>query len=302
MAQSNPPIPLMRLVILGMVAVFVAGCSWWKHPGPEKFELGRAEVATNAITIDILVAQLGEEKFDEFNEIWDGVDTLKIDLATRKRLDANGLRAGVLPSAQNAKIRRLFDDSQIDRDSLDSWQKKVHDKGLLKRDSPVKLFKRVQNQAGSEQLIRVSDVWPTQSWVIHGSEDRIVGAGEEVEATFELQTFPSSDDELKLELVPQILHGRARPQFDVEGDQFLLKSKKNELPLKELAIRLGLRPGETLLIAATSDMSDLGRIFFRPRDPLLLKDLRVRDPDATTLVPVREQKLLAIQVKQVGFR
>ena len=292
----------LGLPLVLLIALVATGCSYWKKPSGEKFGLSQAEVATDAISLDVLVAQLTEDKFEDFNEVWKSVDTLKIDLQTRKKLDANGIRAGILPSAQGLKIRKLFEASEIRAEELDSWQQRVHDKGLLRRESPVKLFKRIQNQAGSEHLIQVSDTWPQQSWVVHGTDERIVGVGEQVEAAFELTTFPSRDGSLKLQLIPQILHGLARPQFDVEGDQFLLKSKKAELALNELTIRLALQPGETLIVAATSDFSDLGRLFFRPGQPLLLQDLRVRDENSKLEVPVREQKLLAIQLKDVATR
>lgn len=283
--------------VLAGLCLLAAGCSQWgKSNEPTEFRFPRNQMAPNSVAFELAVAQIPADRVGELESVWGELDHQEIDLSIRQRLDQNGLRAAVIPARIPAELETLLRPVALAPEGLDKWQQELERQGLLESAHPLVFHTRAQRRAGEPYLVATSGAWPEQSWVVRIDGQQTPGVGENVQGVWEIEATPRGDGSVRVKLTPVIHHGDVRPQIGVEEGNFLFQSRQTELRLDELAIQSSLLPGETLLVGATADLSDLGQLFFRPSKRIKPDDFRLIAE--SEIVPQGEQRFLLIRLVQ----
>jgi hypothetical protein len=251
-----------RVIAIFLIAS-LAGCAQVekkKAPTGPKFANGR--MTNDAVALEIGLVQLDESQVELFEQFWQGLDHQKLDLVLRQRLDQNGLRVGLMPSQPPAAFLELVKSRPSQMESLDLVEQKMFEQGKLEEKTRMIIHQRIVNRRSDTYRVETSEIHPQYQWTIRRGHQESFGSGEGVQGVIEINTAPQSDGTAKLKLTPRITYGPMQTTIGVGERDFAYASGRAGHTLAELGLETVLRPGETLVMAPTSDRADLGHLFF----------------------------------------
>lgn len=288
--KSQPTRMLSTLVIL--VAVGVLGCAPWKKEPSKKSALviPNSRIAPDAVGLEIAVAQLDLDQAESFESYWRLLDEQELSLDFRKRLDANGLRAAVMASNPPRIFQDLVEPRPINVEELSPFQKQLHEEGRLKPKTRMVSHSRISNREGQDYEVSISDIHPQVSWTVRNRDQQSPGSGEFVRGTMSVTTYPRGDGSVRLVLRPKIHHGKSRKRIN---DAFLLQSSQRVKTIADLKMDIVLRAGESVVIAPTSDVTEMGHVLFGIPQSLNPEE---QAPDNSAVGPLH--RMLVIRVVQ----
>lgn len=255
-----------RKVLVSLIGgcLFVGGCAKWKSTDaePKLLKFPASRMSPDSVSLEVAVARFDDSQVEQIAELWSLVDQQEIPLEVRKQLDANGLRAGIVPSQFPAVLRELLKPQEIDPTKLDSLQVQLHEQGLLKPAERLISHRKIQNRDGKSYDLAVTNVYPERSWIVHSANGESAGAGKSVRGVMSIKTYPQGDGSVRLTVTPQILHGDMRTEIGVVDRSFLFQNRQSVIEFNELKMGVSLLPGETLICGPTPDIADLGELFF----------------------------------------
>lgn len=277
-ARTRFPLTVLVLVI-GSTLIGCGPSSWkgsWKSSDWESAQTYAPPESTGglrgnrmepgSVALEIALAQLDAEQTAELESLMAKTDHQALDLELRKRLDRNGIWAGVLPSKPLAEMSHLLADQPIDVSQLQPWQVDFLEQQGRTTRSPLVLHERIQNGRGEEHPIPVSNTWAERSWVIHEGTGPSVGQGQNVRGYIVLRTYPTGDEGVRLIAVPQIRHGRTQAEYRVAEGSFAYGESQAKVVVDALKIDVRLRPGEILALSASATDGRLGSLLFGAAD------------------------------------
>jgi hypothetical protein len=264
----------MRAQLMTLTLAFLAlglGCqSWyaqdsqesvsWQRPVMGSFQ--KLRMLPDSVMLEIAVVKIEAQEMEGFDQLWKSIDTSPLNLSARQRLDQNGMRAGVVSSHVPAELHRLMKPIPIDESSLDSWQQQLYEKGLLKPEPRMLLHDGIQNRRGESHPVPVSDYMTEASWLVEIGDQSIAGASQNVRAVIEVKTYPKSDGSVRLICTPALHIGQPKTQIGIQQQSFAFETSQDKKLLRDLKFEACLRAGESLIVAPTSDLADLGGLFF----------------------------------------
>ena len=255
---------LFRCFVAAMMLFGIPGCASWKEKEPKEIRFPQYQLSPDSVSLELAVAQIDPDQQGDFAVLWGELDEQKLALETRKRLDQNGLRAAVLSKQAPAVFCELIQPQQPDRARLDIWQRQMLDQSKLDAASRLLMHKKVQIRSGESRRIPSSDILPESSWVVRHGNMQSVGVGSDVRGVWTITTHPNGDGSVRCIITPQIHHGKLRSEIGVAQGNFIFQTRQKIQTLEELQFEAALLPGETLIVAATPDLADLGELFFAP--------------------------------------
>lgn len=262
------PLLFMRssFIIASLVSwICVCGCARWeKLEQKSKLITPKSRIALDAVGLELGIAQLDSGQAETFETFWESLDHQALPLELRQRLDQNGIRVAIMPSHAPAILHELVDPKPIVEEELTRLEKQLHAQGLLRERKRMISHERISNREGEAYSISVSDFHPRISWVIRNGDYETPGFGESVRGAMTITTFPQGDGSVRLVFSPEIHHGQSRPQ--IAERSFFKEDRQSVLRIKDLRFEVTLRPGESIVVAPTSDVAEMGKLFFGAAD------------------------------------
>jgi hypothetical protein len=224
-------------------------------------------MTSDSVALEIGLVQLDDSQIELFEAFWNRLDHQKIDVAVRKNLDQNGLRAGSMPSNPPAAFLELIKPRPAEFESLDLVEQQMLERGQLELKTRMLIHQRIVNRRSDTYKVATSEQHPQYQWKVLRSGQESFGSGEWVQALVEINTSPQSDGSAKVRLTPRINYGPVQTTIGVGEREFAYDSGQAGQSLPELAMEVVLRPGETVVLAPTPDRADLGQLFFETLRP-----------------------------------
>ncbi len=257
--------PPFRILILCLILATGEGCARWGDDGNHgikefKFPVGR--LALDSVGLEICVAQLDDSQNELLEECWGLLDHQEIDLAVRKQLDRNGLRVAVMASHAPATLHELLVPRPVEFENLDLVEKQMAAQGKLEPKPRIINHRRTSNRDGQALPIATSEIHPQLSWTVRDDQSQSVATGKLVRGVFSVTTHPLGDGTVRLKFTPEIHQGDLRPTIGVADRAFFMDKQQQITKLPELAFTVNVRAGETVFVAPTADVQDLGHLFF----------------------------------------
>jgi hypothetical protein len=249
------------LILIGFTCI--SGCARWNRT-EEKRELSfpKGRMALDAVGLELGVAQLDSGQAETFEEFWNLLDQLELPLELRKHLDQNGLRAGIMAALPPPMLHELVEPKPIAPDDLSEFEKQLHLRGLLRPSPRMITHDRISNREGQSHPIPVSELHAESSWIVRTGDKQTAGFAKQVLGVLTVTTFPQGDGSVRLIFQPEIHHGESRPRIVGGERSFLVESGQSVIPIHDLKFEVRLRAGESIIIAPTQDLSELGKLFF----------------------------------------
>lgn len=271
-----------RITLALILLLVVSGCAPWESAGVWKSEAWHGEPAKmeepgevrlppgrmnkDSVSLEIAVGQLDHQQQEEVEQLWREIDQQAISFQVRRRLDQNGLLAGVIGSQPPALLNRLLQDKAVDTSELEPWQIQFIENGNQKTVPRLILHQRIQNGLGENHFVPVSDASAQASWVVREGARQTAGTGEQARGFMQLRTYPTGDGGVRLVVTPEIRHGQPKASFGVAEGSFTYSTEQSSQIFDELKFETLLKPGQTLLLGANRQLSGLGGFLFGPSE------------------------------------
>jgi hypothetical protein len=194
--------------------------------------------------------QLGEE-------LWKFVDEQILDDGLRRRLAANGLRAGVVTGTLPPAIAaRLQPQAAADPDQVPEGPSA----------SPAVARRQLRLLPGRETEIVAATGLAELVLLEHDGETVHGGTYREASSHFALKSWPAADGRVRLELTPTVKHGPMQRSWVGEEGVFRMENGQRRHTLDRLRFELTIPPDSLLLVGPAGDgASTVGDAFFRDR-------------------------------------
>jgi hypothetical protein len=252
--------------LLWCAAAVLVGCAHWNTDVSEPPGLPPTKMSSDTVVLEIAFVRLSGESLAAQDELWRQVDEQPLAADVRRRMNENGLRAGIVGSQLPPLLRKLLEE-KADPLAIAGAD--------LATDQTTTL-RRLDCRAGKRGVILAGRPREKLTLLLH-EEGRVRGetfGG--AQCLFSITTFPQGDGRVRVELVPEIEHGAERQQWVARDGAIRVEPGKNRRILDSLKMDLQLSPGDVLVATCTSEGKGLGKQFFADASPGEQKVLLIR--------------------------
>jgi hypothetical protein len=229
-------------------------------------------MSPSSVILEIAFARLPTNGEETAADIWDQLDEQHLPTALRRRLEANGIRCGLvglhLPESLRERLPRPDGnpDAAPDRATAATVPSQQ---------------RRLQTRAGQRSEI-VTSLTHAELAVMFRDQGRVRGEWlDEAQCLLGVKTLPDVDGRVTLELTPEIQYGQPEQQWVGRDGMFRLEAGRKRRVYEPLRIAATLAPGQSLLLTCTPEGKGLGRHFF-----------------TETVSGTRQQKVLLVRLAQ----
>lgn len=249
------------LGLLGSFSLAISGCSLFSKDSDTEttsgeFKLPTPQMPADAVVVELQYLRMSEAKIAEVDQLWQISDEQVIPIQTRKRLEANGMRIGLVPGDMPAIVQQWIAEAQQRlRDETLEQASVASNISLVPKQLTFRAGKRKEILLHAEQ----------QQWVpvIYHEGDQLCGD------TFEAPEFilgttaiPHGDGRATLLFTPEIKHGQVRNVVVGKEAAFRFEWQRQRRAFDELLSQITLSPGQTVIVTCTEPPKGLGAQFF----------------------------------------
>jgi hypothetical protein len=253
-------LPRLLAVAAALALVALAGCqSMFDKPPEAGFEQLLHPVTTprDAVRLEIFHARIPVDQDGKAEDMWKEIDEQCLDPEVRRRLVANGLRAGVVGGTLPAELAALL---ELRSDPQPESNERVITAGTA---VPQVTRRVVQVNRQRPTTIQASEV-RDEAAVLMSEQGRLRGRTfRQVEGVYSLRAEAIDGQRVQVRLTPELDHGELRNRY-AGSDQgiFLMTPSRDREVFDELAIQCALMPGEVLVLGCLPDAkASLGGVF-----------------------------------------
>lgn len=238
--------------------IVLTGCAQWSsdHTPETEAKLPALQLSPDSVTVETVLVRFPLEAEAELRDVWTRADESQLDIELRKRLDKNGMRAGVILGELPEAIVR-----QIQRTSQEQSTDALEYAGLA-ADVDNKM-RKLQCRAGRRKDLIVRREVAEPITVISTLDGRLFGETfQSPTVLFDLRVVPHPNGQATIELKPEIQHGEQRQsyvstEFGVRPDM-----RRDHAAWEDLAIHARLSEGQVLMVAGTLPPKAIGQALF----------------------------------------
>jgi len=244
---------------LGCALVTAAGCqAFVKSPDAALEKLLRpASTSPDSVTLEIFHARIPLDKDRQADALWEDIDEQCFDADLRRRLVANGLRAGVVGAAPPEALSGLL--------ALESEAPETSSARVITGQSALPRVTRrvVQLNRRQQSSIQVSEL-RDEAQVLLSNDGRMGGnTFRQVQGVYALEAAAAPGQRMSVRLTPELHHGEMKLRYAGSDQGIMLKTPSREREVfDELAMETELAPGELLVLGCLPDAkASLGGVF-----------------------------------------
>jgi len=231
--------------------------------GPERKTLQRLSLAPDAVVFDVLIAHVPYNERDLVRDLWKDVDELVIEPETRRALNEQGFRVGILGASTPESLSKLL--ALKGRELRTSLEEQVDFSRVESALAPIAYSKPVSLRSGMKStIVARTDVIP--SVPILGKNDSGALEGKtysDVSPVFSVAIEQSPDGSVLFDLSPYLRYGAPRPVTRYRHGQLVKTQEQPTKSFDSLRFSQALRPGQFLVVGASdTNTNALGRYFF----------------------------------------
>jgi hypothetical protein len=249
---------LLSVVLLGAAA----GCT--PLAVATKMPLTAPPTVQDGVVLDVLYVRFPPNDPQMNETVWQEIDELHLPADVRRRLEANGLRVGLISGPLPIALE----------ERLDLQEKPATDADLkpLDVDDPTTVRRRQLHVRGGKKsnilVLGERERRSELSVLLRNDDGRVEGRTyRHVLGLFAAKAFPQGNGTVTLDLVPELEHGDSQKRF-VPGDgMFRVEFGPPHEVFHQLRCEMELAPGQMLAVTSLpSKPGSLGYQFFHEKD------------------------------------
>lgn len=204
---------------------------------------GAARPAPRTIPVEVVFVRHEEHDPVLGIELWNVIDEQALDDALRRRLAANGLRAGIVTGGLPPHLAERMLPDHIDEATASDAV--ATDAPLAKRLLRLLPGRRseILLAAGIRELVLLEE----RAGQVRG------GTFHDASGLVELKVRPAADGRVRVELVPEIRHGPLERSWVGEEGMFRMEAGQRRHRRDDLAFGLDLRDGDLLVLGCAGE-------------------------------------------------
>ena len=248
---------------LALACALVAGCQVkvFEKPPDSALEKLLRPVATapDSVTLEIFYARIPLEKDRQADELWTSIDEQRFDADLRRRLLANGLRAGIVGGSLPQGLTELL--------SLQSEMPQASTNRLITGDSAMPRVMRQVKQLNRRDamMIQASEVRDEAAVLISDQEHLSGDVYPQVQGVYALRAEASPGQRVALRIIPELRYGEMRNRYaGSDTGAFVTTPSQERKVFDQLTMEATLAPGELLVLGCLPEArASLGGMFHR---------------------------------------
>jgi hypothetical protein len=253
---------LSATLMLALPVLLASGCQlWYSDPGiGDKQSLLRAvQAAPEAIPLDIYWARFAWGDADMNDHLWQSVQEDRIPVEVRRRLTANGLRAGVISgSPPESLVRLLAGENAIANPHPDDVPSAA---SLL--EAPRVSRHLAHFDPGKVKQEHASDLLEQTTMLVARDGELSGRTYQQAQASYAMVAAKTTANKVRVELTPEVIHGQPRMKWHQPQPGVTVQSVARERDVfDDLTLYAELSAGEMLVIMnAPESRGLLGGVF-----------------------------------------
>ena len=259
---------------LGLIAIFaltslLASCEALRPRDPieptisaEQTTLKRPTLPPDSVVFDVLLARVPYQDRDLTNALWNDVDELEIDSATRKRLNEQGFRAGLVGASPPDSLSKIL--TLKGRELRESIIEEVDPSKVESSSAPVVSSKPITLRAGMKSVIETRVEVGTSIPILENENGTLVGKTySDARTTLSVSVEQNADGSARFDLAPLLKYGSPKLVARYRHGQLVRSQEQPTKSFDRLKFSISLRPGQFLVMGATDAATNaLGKYFF----------------------------------------
>lgn len=237
---------LARRAVLIAGACALAGChaAFTAPPDAALDKLLRpVTTSPESVRLEVFEARIPLDQDQQVESLWNQVDELCFDAELRRRMLANGLRAGVVGGALPDELSKLLGLT------ADAGKARADDVVTAASAVPRVTQRVMQLNRRDSKIIQLCDL-RQEAEILFNENDRLGGKTyRQVEGRYELRAEALPGQRVSVRLVPELHHGELRNRV-AGSDQgiFMYTPSREREAFEQLALAAELLPGEMLVV------------------------------------------------------
>lgn len=229
----------------------------------EKSPLVPPKSVKNTVILDVLFVRYSPQDHEFRDAVWGEVDELHFPPELRRRLDSNGFRVGVLsgplPLALESRLQLA---STAPAGTTPNTPLPVD---LEKKSATRQRQLRIGGGRRANILVLGErERLPELTMLMREDDGRVEGRTfQQVQGLFATKAYPQGDGTVKLELTPELEHGKPQKRFIPGDGMFHVEFGPPHEIIDQLRCTANLAPGQIIAISAHLERpGSLGYQFF----------------------------------------
>lgn len=273
-----PLFPVSRLMLSLLVRILLflpllapmLGCHTPLRRG--KTPLVPATMSPDSVVVEIFRVRFPSADQGVNEAVWAEIDEQHFPARLRQRLARNGFRIGLIGGQIPISLSRLMQLSDASPPTGQSTEVSA----AAMEEEPTVQRRHMTLRSGSRGEIVASGIYDQLPVLINRSGELSGKTYNQAQGMLAIKAFPQRDGRVRLEMVPELHHGR--PQQRWTGNQGIMRldAGRPRRIFEEMRIEAMLAPGEMLLIGGLSSRpGSLGHHFFTRDNGRLERQLLV---------------------------
>jgi len=259
--QASLPQLYSTLLVVVIATAATCGCASWTTPGtdlslPKAKSTGLSSRAAPVIEAEF-VAVLPHDPAAGDDGLWQWIEETRIDAGRRRRLLANGIRAGVVTNED--QFRRRLGEQSIETGALDQFLSEAAIESEMSHG-----VERLPLRYGRRYELPLRQPLPGSSVTLVRIKNQTAGRTLLRPQHLLAVTAHRGDDigRIELQLRPEIQYGDLKQKWITSDSALRIDARRETWSLPELDLRTPLAEGETLVITAAEPFAGLGAQMF----------------------------------------
>jgi hypothetical protein len=254
-------IALARLTIAMAVGWATVGCSFAPSAAGGKSPLSPFKSALETAALEIVFVRHPYEAVAFNEELWQEIDETPIAAGVRQALAQNGFRVGVIDGPLPATLQAAV---AADKSPAGAQEEAIASPGVSQLASaPVVRRRTLYALPGQRAELLASGVYERLPLLVRDGAEVHGEPHDKAQCVLAARATPLGDGRARLELIPEVQFGE--PRREVRGEDGVLRfdSARPKTAFDQLAVRVVMSPGQTLVLGTRPDLSgSMGHYFF----------------------------------------
>jgi hypothetical protein len=255
-------------MLLALLAI--AGCTTPLRKG--KSPLTPAQMSPDSVVLEFFFVRFpfGDAAVNE--KLWEELDEQHFAPDVRKRLAHNGFRVGLVAGQMPVELSKLLELGGKAAPSGEIEATKVENLDV----KPRVVRRHLQLRTGQRSELLASGVYEQLPVLVCENGQLCGETYRQAQGLFAVKSYPQSDGQVRLELVPELHHDQPRQHWVGNQGMMRLEASRPRRVFDDMAISATLPPGAMLVLGSLSSRpGSLGHHFFTENDGRLEQKLLV---------------------------
>ncbi len=228
----------------------------------ERKSFQRPTLPPDSVVFDVLLTRIPYQDRDLAVEFWKDVDEMELEPNTRKRLNEQGFRVGVVGASPPETLSQLL--ALKGRELRESIEEEVDFSKPEAATAPVTSSKPVTLRVGMKSVIETRSEVCASIPILENENGALVGKSySDARTTLSVSIEQNPDGSVKFNLSPLLKYGAPQSVTRYQYGQLVRTQEQPTKSFDQLKFSVSLRPGQFLVLGATdAGTNALGKFFF----------------------------------------